>query len=422
MPRRAKAKGLYQRGPYWLDWDKRTDGTLRSPFLYINWYDPSRGRPRSASTRTADVEAGKLALDAHFADRERGQAICPTCGQSRQGANGYLLANAISNYQLTVGSKRTSADAIRARLNHVLNYIATLSDVSVRVADVDERWIDAFRAWASKVPVAVPNGQTRERRPGTVEASVRALAAVINEAHRRGHVTVKAQFTAIAPHEVSRTPIHRSDVPELAKMFAYALDGKRRKRCAPLHRFLIASVATAARPDAVLDLSTKPDRRQWLSDRSVVRLNPEGRRQTKKYRATIKAPWQFAAWLDADAETGPGPFVPVTSVKHAWATMAKALELPADGEAGTKLIRRSVAQLLRDRGVPGDELELLLGHRQIKATTDTYAPFKPEYLANAIREVEAIIDEIESLVPGSFYRSNTGEDLNVVPLKGAKSA
>lgn len=420
MPRTEKE--LYRRGQFWLAWDRKRDGSLRSPYLAIFWYDTARKRERSLSTRTSDHEAAKLVLDAHFAEKERGQALCPTCGQPRQGASEYLLADAIANYQLTVGNKRTSADAIRARLNHVLNYIASLPDVAVRVADVDEDWIENFRTWAAKVPVITPAGEARARRPGTIEASVRALAAAINEAHRRGHVVAKAQFTAMAPRDVSRTPVHRSDVAELAKMFAYATDRKRKKRCAPLHRFLIASIATAARPDAVLDLSTKADRRQWLSDRSVIRLNPEGRRQTKKHRATVKAPWQFAAWLDADTEAKPGPFVPVGNVKHAWATMAKELELPRDGESGTKLIRRSVAQLLRDRGVPGEELELLLGHRQMKATTDTYAPFKPEYLANATKEIEAIIDEIETLVPGAFYRSNTGKAPNVVPMKGVKNA
>ena len=102
--------------------------------------------------------------------------------------------------------------------------------------------------------------------------------------------------------------------------------------------------------------------------------------------------------------------------------MVQCIGLPGEGEAGTKLIRRSIAQLLRDRGVPNDELELLLGHRQIKATTDIYAPFKPEYLANATREIEAIIDEIEANVPGAFYRSDTGAVPNVIPMKGVKSA
>lgn len=420
MPRAEKE--LYRRGQYWLAWDRKRDGSLRSPYLAIFWYDTDRRRERSLSTRESQLEPAKLKLDAHYLDNERGVAICPTCGQPRQGATSFLLADAIANYQLSIGSKRVSSDAIRVRLRHVVEYISTLPNSAVRVVDVDEGWIEDFRTWAAKQPVVAPNGEHRKRRPGTIEASVRALSAAVNAAHKRGDVAVPAQFKALPPVDVSRSPEHRSDVAELASMFAYAIDKKRKKRCEPLHRFLIASVATLARPDAVLDLSTKPARRQWNSDRKVIRLNPEGRRQTKKHRATLKAPWQFAAWLDADAESGGQQFVPVSSVKHAWATMADRLALPGDGEAGTKLIRRSLAQLLRDRGVPNDEIEMQLGHRQIRSTTDTYAPFKPDYLTNAVKEIEQIIDEIEVLVPGAFYRSNTGQQPNVIPLKGAKSA
>lgn len=419
MPRDAKP--LYQRGRFWLGWDCKGDGSLRSPFLAIFWYDPERGRERSASTRTSDLGAARLKLDAHYLAHDHGAAVCPTCGQPRQGGSRFLVADAISNYMIEHAVERSSATAIRARLGHVVDYLATLP-LPVAVEDVDEPWIGRFRAWAHKRPVLRPGGAQRARTAGTVEASVRQLAAAINHAHHRRNTLHPAAFKALAPREVSRTPEHRSSVPELAAMFAYVLDKQRRKRSKPLHRFLIASVATAARPDAALELSTAQAKRQWNSARRVLNLNPAGRRQTIKVRATVRAPWQLAAWLDHHAETSPGPFVPVVSVKHAWASMAKALGLPNDGEAGMKLIRRSVAQLLRDRGVPDPEIELQMGHRRLKGTTDLYAPFKPEHLAKVTREIEAIIDEIEKLVPGAFYRSDTGNQPNVIPLKGAKSA
>lgn len=63
-----------------------------------------------------------------------------------------------------------------------------------------------------------------------------------------------------------------------------------------------------------------------------------------------------------------------------------------------------------------------MGHCRISATTDLYAPFRPEYLAHATRTIEAVIDEIEVLVPSAFYRSRNGDKLNIVPLTGAKSA
>lgn len=420
MPRDAKP--LYRRGAFWLGWDRKRDGSLRSPYLAIFWYDPKRGRERSLSTRTADLGAAKLKLDAHYLEREQGVAVCPTCGQPRQGVQRFLVLDAISNYLTSHADKRGSASAIRARLAHVVSYIETLPSPSIAVEDLDDAWIERFRTWALAQPVQLPDGKTRERRAGTVEASVRMLAAAINVAYQRRDTLRPARFKALPAREVSRTPEHRADVAQLASMFAYSLDKTRRKRCRHLHRFLIASVATAARPDAVLDISTSPDRGQWNSERRTLNLNPRGRRQTKKYRPAVRAPWQFAAWLDADAEEKIGPFIAAGSVKHAWRSMAQKLSLPADGEAGVKLVRRSIGQLLRDRGVPETEIELQLGHRRISATTDLYAAFRPEHLANATREIENIIDEIEALVPGAFYRSGTGELPNVVPIKGAKSA
>ena len=82
-----------------------------------------------------------------------------------------------------------------------------------------------------------------------------------------------------------------------------------------------------------------------------------------------------------------------------------------------KLIRRSMAQLLRDRGVVDDQIELQLGHRKLDSVSELYAPFKPDSLQAALTAIEAVIDDIEAQVPGAFRRTDTGEVANVVPLK-----
>ena len=77
-----------------------------------------------------------------------------------------------------------------------------------------------------------------------------------------------------------------------------------------------------------------------------------------------------------------------------------------------------MAQLLRDRGVPSDELKLMMRHRKLDAVTDLYAAFRPEHLANAVTALEAIMEEIESFVPGAFHRNNTGATatgLRIIP-------
>lgn len=416
MPRRAKAKGLYSRGPYWLDWDRRRDGSLRSPFLAIFWYDPERGRTRSTSTGEGDVAQAKAALDRHYLQTTEGAAICPTCGQRRVAGSGFLVLQAIQDY---LASKHGADPAIGHRLAHITNYIASTGAVSVTCESIKAPWIERFRQWAAEQPIVSPNGKSRARSLSTIENSVLQLAAAINAAHARGDTSRPAQFKPIPTKELNRTPQHRSDIAELARMFAYAIDPRFPVKRGPLHRFLIASVATLGRPDAVHDISTDPKRRQWNSNARILDLNPEGRRQTKKYRPTVPVAWQAALHLDGRI----GYFVGVKSVKSAWESMEIDLKLPRDGQSGMKLIRRSMAKLLRDRLPKADwtEVELFLGHDKFDNTSDIYAPFDPNYLAAARKEIEAIISEIEKACPGAFHRTNTGEGATVIPMRGAKN-
>lgn len=414
MPRRAKTKGLYQRGPYWLDWDERSDGTRRSPYLTIYWYDAERGRIRSTSTGTGELEPAKLKLDAHYLGNSVGAAICPTCGQVRsEGGRSYLIDSAIADYTISIANNRGSAQAIKARLAHVLDYLDTLSNPTVFCHQIDENWIERFRRWALARPIVTPGGIQKPRAPSTVENSVLQLAAAINAAHKRGEISRPAQFRAIQLKDVNRTPQHRSDIDQLAAMFRYASKPSHRVKRLALHRFLVISVATLCRPDAAHDLSLDPRHDQWNGKRRVLCLNPRGRRQTKKFRATVRIPDRVARWFDQEAALiDPAKpirrFVPATNVRSAWATMAAALGLPGDGEAGMKLIRRSMAQLLREHGVPHDQVEMQLGHRRFGSVSELYAPFSPDYLANALSAIEAIIDEIESRAPGAFHRTDTG--------------
>ena len=398
MPRNKDE--LYRRGAFSLRWDKKRDGTLRSPYLAIFWYDSKRRRERSTSTGTSDLEAAQLKLDALYLKETKGEVVCPTCGQHRANAAGAMfLADAIANYLATEAEKKASSSAIRARLAHVVAYLTTLPR-DVRCDDVDDTWVEDFRLWAAQQPIVTPTGRRKERAPSTIENSVLQLAAVINHTLDRKRTGKEAQFRPIAMKEVNRTPGHRSNVAELAKMFRYAIEPTRKKRRIPLHRFLMISVATLARPDAAHDVSTAAERGQWNSKFHILNLNPKGRRQTKKYRPVVPVARQVAPWLDATK----GYFVAASSVRSAWDNMAAEIGLPREGESGMKLIRRSMAKLLRDRlpKAAWVEVELFLGHSRFDSISDIYAPFDPSYCAMARREIEAIIDEIEVLVPGAF--------------------
>lgn len=436
MPRRAKAKGVYQRGAYWLDWDRKADGSLRSPFLAIFWYDAERGRLRSATTRSNDVATARAALDRHYLENTEGAAICPTCGQRRHIAQGFPVLRAITDY-LASRANLPSIGAVRPRLNHVVRYVAQLGTPELPCEKVDEAWIARFRIWLGSQPVTLTSGAEREkpRSLSSIENSVLQLAAAINAAEKRGDAQRPAQFKPIPTTQLNRSPQHRLSIEDFAAAFQYCFEKTHRKNeRVDLRRFLMASISTGGRPDAVHEISTDPKRRQWNTDRGVLALNYEGRRQTRKYRATVRVPWQFKLRLEAAPV---GFFIASSSVRSAWETMRKELGWPDDGEAGMKIVRRSIAQLLRDAGTPrawsdvwrdsarkvdGEEIEMLLGHRPLGSVTDIYAAFDPDYLAGALAAIEAIIDEIEARVPGAFHRSDTGEESNIVPLVAAKRA
>ena len=409
---------IYSRGGYSLKWDRRRDGALRSPYPAIFWYDATRGRVRSASTATRDVGEAKRKLDRKFLEDTTGANICPTCHQPVNRGARFLLADAISNYLvLAVPGKETEKD-IRARLTHVASYLATLPNPVVYCDQVDDAWVERFRRWALLQPIVSPTGKTRNRAPSTVENCVIHLAAAINFAEQRHDIAHRAKFRALQPKEVNRTPQYRLTVEQLAQAFRYAMKTVNGRGRHNLLRFLRASVATLARPDAAIDLSTKRERGQWTSSRRIIALNPRTRRQTRKYRATVKCPWQFAPHLDGCD----GPYVTAKSIKKPWARMCAEFGWPGDGESGMKLIRRSMAQLLRERGVPSEQVEMQLGHRRIDSVSELYAPFQPGYLAEATAAIESIIDEIETLAPGAWHRSGTGNGAAVIPISKRKTA
>lgn len=389
MSKAQRDTALYRRGGYWLDWDRKQDGSLRSPFLAVYWYDPGKRRTRSTSTRTTDVGQAKRELDAIYVKNDTGQIVCPTCGQIRHTATSYLVTEAIEAY-LADNIEKTSYKALQSRLAVVLEYIGTLSDPAIQATAIDAKWVGQFRKWAEKQPkVSVKGKKLGKRSLSTIETYVAQLAAAINHAHRTRKILSPADFKPMPFSEVNRTPEHRSEIEELAAMFCYA------QGYPALHRFLALSVATLGRPDAVHDFNVDD---QWRG--RTIDLKRPNERQTTKYRPKLPAAKQIVPVLRGAS----GWFVGVKSVRRQWEKMAEVVGLPDKGEAGMKLIRRSMAKLLRDKLPASDwpEIEIFLGHRKFEEISALYAPDRPDYLAKARAGIEAIIEEIEAFVPLAF--------------------
>ena len=413
MPQKRRTKHIYDRDGYWLAWDRKKDGTLRSPYLAIQWYDSSRGRICTISTRTDDVQKAKIILDYHYLRHSQGEDICQTCGHRNDGSRNLLVLQAITDY-VTVKEAEAASAAIRPRLAHVVNYIATLQSPSIFCDQVDKEWIERFRMWLGDQPRFSSAGAQipRKRALSTVENSVSQLAAAITASKS------PLRFKPNQTKELNNTPTRRLTIQELEDAFQYAIDPRYPKKRSGLHRFLMFSVATMARPDAAHDFSTAPDRKQWNKERDVICLNPAKRRQTKKFRAAVAAPRQIVPILNQVD----GFLIESISVRSAWDSMVEFLGWPKDGEGGMKLIRRPIAQLVRDAGtkrawsdewcdrirkVPSEEIALQLGHRKIDSVSDLYAMFDPDYLENVTAAIEGIIDAIIEKVPLSFTITKT---------------
>lgn len=459
MPKKKRVSALYKRGSeergeveYRLDWDRKRDGSLRSPYLAVFWYDSERGGGRSASTGTTDVEEGKRWLDAFYL----GRRVCPTCHRpfDKQSAGGQLVTAAVEAYLTLHAKDLKSESAVRSRLSHVIEYLAASHQLGATCEQIDDAWVRKFRKWSGRQPIVSQNGKVlRDRSIATTETSVVQLAAAIS------HAKLRPNFKPLVLRDLNNTPQHRSSVAELAAMFRYCLYpdvmaevGKpfgrspepateetlvqlRRQERSSLHRFLIVAVATLGRPDAIYDIGLDPKRKQWNSNARILSLNPAHRHQTKKYRAIVPVASQAAPWLDAklqewqrakaEAEKArrkppAAPFfVGVKSVRKAWERMASEIGLPIDREAGQKLIRRSMADLVRSR-LPAEavaELSMFMGHDKTDSITSLYAPFSPDYLRRALSVIEGIIDEIETLCPGAFSRTIAGAGAEVVPIR-----
>lgn len=396
MPRTRRPDPLYRRGEYALY-------PREGRNLEIVRYCPERRRERITSAGTTDIEAGKIALDKLYLRATGGEYVPPSNKVSP------FVTAVMADYQLA--EERISAKEIGYRLAHVADYISTLRDPAVRCDEIDERWIAKFRTWLGKQPVTGNKWKgpsKRQRSPATIENSVLQLRAAISWARQ-----IPA-FDVIPLPNVTRSPAYRADIPMLAAMFRYAIKPRRENLLA----FLRLSVATWARPDAVMDCSTAKERGQWNSQARALDMNPVGRKPTKKRRSCVPVPECIGEWLDGIN----GPIVPKELSKATWRRMQAKLGIPFDGEGGMKLVRRSVATLARPMIGERDWVqgETYLGHRKA-STSDKYALRDPAHFGIALAATQAIIDEIDKLAPGAFYRTFTATEGNVVAIGGRKN-
>lgn len=421
------AEPIYRRGKYWLDWDRKRDGSLRSPFLTAWWYDPAARRIRSRSTGTPESERAVMFLDRlYLADNEQAPAFCPTCGRGMASAKSYLIADALADYRLEVGDERASADSIAARLSNALDFLDATKQQAATCDLVDEAFVRTYRKWLAAKPVEWRNKagavtRSKVRSAAAVEEAVNQLFAALHHAKAQKRIEAVPVVKHLTRAQVSRPRTHRGSVEQLAAILTYAADTAHPRR-RPLHAFVVGTLFTLARPSSVFGISTAPERDQWRGD--VLLLNPADRVQTDKRRPILPCPPALKAWL---TEVAADPKAkgwlcevagePVVSVKTAWNTMLAELGLPMHREWKPYVLRHTLASLLRDRGATEWDLKGQLGHR-VTSTTEIYAV--SELYVTAQAALSTLIAELRAVAPHALHRRRTGAGSSVAPLGSTK--
>lgn len=193
---------------------------------------------------------------------------------------------------------------------------------------------------------------------------------------------------------------------ELARFLAAKLP-------ANLRRWALNSMATGGRPEAVIQLI--PSSR--IRDLGLINLNPHGRRQNKKFRATVRELPMQTIWLDqweaeaaAAKEKGievPNQYCTYASVDSLDTVLRRVrlwenVNIP---NMSAYSIRHRVASVLRaskQPHVPGEQISFQLGHKRLGGrgearTSRTYGEYEPEFLAEAAAALAAWIGRVTRL-------------------------
>jgi len=435
----ANKTGVYNRGEFWLDLATGAGGRPVSSRWYIWWYDASTGHQRRKSTGTDDVRLACEALDEHYLATHR-----PTEGDQAA----YTVAAAMTDYWLLHGQHQSSADAIRARLKSMHRFLECETDAG-RLADpftpehIDEQFLKRFREWALADPIVARkkdangnwiDGASRARSPATVEESIIQLKAAVKHAYDGRRIRYLPPIKHKTRGAVTPKRNDRMSLQAIGELLDYTLTGAGSyttpARLLPLRRYVVGAICTVGRPDAILDMSVAPERGQWMKDAGLLDLNPAGRLQTNKRRPILPASPLLGRWLDATDEW----FVcqerqsfderqqidvveqlRVASIRSAWDTARGALGIPAG--RGPKYLRHSMSTILANRGVPPDEISLVLGHRVLDPMTEIYVIHDPSYLKNFRAAMEDVLADLTKMAGTALHPTLTQADEKVVVLR-----
>lgn len=344
-----------QIGDFWLS---RRPGSAQ---WCRTWYDAATRQTKRTSLGTDDFQAAKLKLWEWFAKHGR---------MPQQQAQDTPLDMILVRYYQQHASALPSADVAKVALGYWSDFFGACS-----VAEVTPGRQREFTEWLRT------SGQ-RPRSDGYIKRVLTVGKSALNRAYREGEI---ASVPYVIPGKDGPA---RDRVLSVAESAALWLATEH-----PHERMMLALLyGTLARPEAALGL-----RKEFYDPaRRLLTQNPPGRPQTKKHRPVVPVGDFLAPWLDAAPE---GPLVawngkPIASIKTAWRKLRKRAWLGPD--VLPKTVRHTMATELRAANVPEAEIAGMLGHRAFGGKTEVYAKYRPDYLGEAARAVDAYMARVRA--------------------------
>jgi hypothetical protein len=262
-------------------------------------------------------------------------------------------------------------------------------DHAVRIGRINEAAQKKFVKHSMELGHAL---STIARNLGVLAAALAHAKLQIDVVYNEG--AILAKWPEIKPKAPRK--IYEPTDEELARMLRAPIPED-------LRRWLLNAMATGGRPEAVLELEPAARKR----DLGLIDLNPDGRRQNKKYRATVRELPSQTKWLnswekDAARLAAKGEkrapqyciYASVDSVDTAlrrWRTKP-AINVP---KISVYSIRHRVTSVMRAARVPSEQVSFQIGHRRpSERSTRNYGEYGPDYLVDAARALEAWVSKV----------------------------
>lgn len=264
----------------------------------------------------------------------------------------------------------------------------------VMVKDLTPEMQMRFREWRSESGVG----------GHTVSRDLAALRGALTWAWKHQRIPKPPPFISDVPFHLRGPP--RDRVLSLKEVAAIVDACAGRPDREHVIRFIVIELATAGRPQAVLELEhTNID-----LERNLINPNHPGRTHARKRRAIVPMAKAVRPWVVGIEGKLIKYRVPVTagepgqgaefferetkSIKTSWKNACEDA-----GVTGTtpKTLRHTMLTWLAERGVPYEQRQILAGHSARGTTARHYEHLSPSYLKDAIAEVDVYFTELGKL-------------------------